>query len=143
MEDAEERTYYRVPLVEDRKHLPTRPVHDGIGADLQARLSRVLPALSAELPEFSRSVEQLHDGIVYRADFQVTGFWVLRIGFRRLPGKVGWFFGRRPEFHFPALPLAWGTVGTVLFVLPFVIMTGVLAGTMASILLRSALPPIP
>ncbi len=143
MEDAEERTYYRVPLIEDRTPLVLLPTHDGIEPDLEAQLSRVVPALSAELPEFARSVERLHDGIVYRADFQVTGFWVLRIGFRRLPGKVGWFFGCRPEFHFPALPLSWSAIGTVLFVLPFVAMTALLTVALVSVWLRNTLPPLP
>jgi hypothetical protein len=143
MEGAEERTYFRVALVEDRAPLDSLPIHDGIEADLEAGLSRVVMALSAELPKFARSVEELHDGIVYRADFQVTGFWVLRIGFRRLPGKVGWFFGCRPEFHFPTLPLSWGAVSTVLFVLPFVTMTALLSVALVSDWLRSTLPPLP
>jgi hypothetical protein len=84
----------------------------------------------------------LHDGTIYRADFQVTGYWVLKIGFRWLPGKVGWFFGRRPEFYFPALPLGWGTVGTVLFVLPFLTMTVLLAGMAAIKWLNLVLPTV-
>lgn len=142
MEDAEERTYYRIPLVEDRTPLKMKPIHDGIGPDLEAKLSKVVPALSKDLPDFSNSVEKLHDGTIYRADFQVTGYWVLKIGFRWLPGKVGWFFGRRPEFYFPALPLGWGTVGTVLFVLPFLTMTVLLAGMAAIKWLNLVLPTI-
>jgi len=142
MADAEERVYYRLPVVEDREPLGLDPENGGIDQDLFARLDRVVPALSAELPEFVRAVEQLHDGYLYRADFQVTGFWVLRIAFRRLPGKVGWFFGRRPEFHFPALPLSWGAVGTVLFVLPFIALTVLGLVALSSAWLQAMLPPV-
>lgn len=142
MADAEERVYYRVPLVEDREQLVMLPKAGRIGQDLVDRLDKVIPALSADLPEFARTVEDLHDGYLYRADFQVTGFWVLRIAFRRLPGKVGWFFGRRPEFYFPALPLSWGTVGTVLFVLPFLLLTVLLLASMAAAWLQQTLPPV-
>lgn len=120
MEDAEERTYYRVPMVENRESLRLAPRDDGkIGADLKAELWQAAQELAGELPDFAEAVEKLHDGILYRADFQVTAFWTTRINFRRLPGKVGWFFGARPEFHFPALPVSWGAVASVAFVVPF------------------------
>ena len=143
LEDAEERTYFRVPLVEDRNPLVLLRTHDALEPDLVARLSQGVLALSAELPEFARLVEQMHDGIVYRADFQVTGFWVLRIGFRRLPGKVGWFFGCRPEFHFPALSLSWAVVSTVMFVLPFITMMALLTVMLVSVWMRNTLPLLP
>jgi hypothetical protein len=143
MEDAEERVYYRVPLVEDRRPLVMLPQHDGLTAELEDELNEAVPALAPHLPGFAAEVERLHDGFVYRADFQVTGFWVLRIGFRRLPGKVGWFFGRRPEFHFPALPLGWGQVGAVLFVLPLAVLAGLAAAVLAGAWLSKVLPAVP
>jgi hypothetical protein len=99
--------------------------------------------MAAQLPGFSHSVEKLHDGVVYRSDFQVTGFCVLRIRFRKLPGKVGWFFGARPEFYFPALPLSWGMVGTIVLVLPFLLMTAQMAILEVAARLHQYLPPIP
>jgi hypothetical protein len=143
MEDSEERTYFRLPMVDNRRALSQRSVHDGIGADLVERLSKVIPGMAAQLPGFSHSVEKLHDGVVYRSDFQVTGFWVLRIRFRKLPGKVGWFFGARPEFYFPALPLSWGMVGTIVLVLPFLLMTAQMAILEVAAKLHQYLPPIP
>jgi hypothetical protein len=141
MEGAEERIYYRVPLVENRAELSLRPEHDGIDPDLETQLTASIDAMSADRQRFRRSVETLHDGILYRSDFQVTGFYVIRIAFERLRGQAGWFFGRRPEFYFPKLPLGWSMVCTVIFVLPFVVMTAVLAVNAAQRLFN-ALPPI-
>lgn len=141
MEEAEERTYFRVPLVENRICLPIRPEHDGIDPDLETRLAEAVDSMGSALPRFARSVEELHDGLLYRSDFQVTGFYVLRILFERLRGRVGWFFGRRPEFYFPRLPLGWSMVCTILFVLPFLALTAALLVGVANQLL-SSLPPI-
>ena len=143
MEDSEERTYFRFPIVENRVQVSAQPEHDGIKPDLVERLSWVIPGMGAKLPGISQSVEKHHDGIVYRSDFQVTGFWVLRIRFRRLPGKVGWFFGARPEFYFPALPLSWGMVGTVVLVLPFLVMTALMTVIEVTRWLNQNLPQIP
>lgn len=143
MEDAEERTYFRLPLVENRAPLAVRSKHDGIKPDLEAKLSRVVPGLSPDMQKFASSVEKLHDGVIYRADFQVTGYWVLRISYQRLPGHVGWFFGRRPELYFPILPISWSTISTVLFVLPFLILTALLVVAFVIDWLRSTLPPLP
>jgi hypothetical protein len=142
MEEAEERTYFRLPLVENRMQLPPRPEHDGIDPDLETRLAAAVDDMSSSLPAFAGMVERLHDGRVYRADFQVTGFQVLRIGFERLGGKVGWFFGKRPEFYFPVLPLSWSMVGTVLFVAPFLLLTALLVFAIAGGVLAGILPEL-
>ena len=60
-------------------------------------------------------------GLRYRADFQICGFRTIRIQFRQLGGRVGWFFGKRPEFYFPRLPLSYETVATFVFLPPLVI----------------------
>lgn len=143
MEDAEERIYYRQAMVENREQVSESPRHEGIEADLVKRLSRVIPEMATELPTICQSVEKHHDGVVYRCDFQVTGFWVLRIRFRRLRGKVGWFFGARPEFYFPALPLSWGMVGTIVLVLPFLLLTAQMAIVEVSAWLNQHIPRIP
>ena len=143
MEDSEERVYFRHPFIENRKQVSVTPEHDGLDVDLVDRLSKVIPDMAAKLPNISQSVEKHHDGVVYRSDFQVTGFWVLRIRFRKLPGKVGWFFGARPEFYFPALPLSWGMVGTIVLVLPFLLMTAQMAILEVAAWLHQHIPPIP
>jgi hypothetical protein len=143
MEDSEERVYFRRPFIENRKQVSVTPEHDGLDVDLVDRLSKVIPDMAAKLPNISQSVEKHHDGVVYRSDFQVTGFWVLRIRFRKLPGKVGWFFGARPEFYFPALPLSWGMVGTIVLVLPFLLMTAQMAILEVAAWLHQHIPPIP
>jgi len=78
--------------------------------------------------------------MLYRADFQVTGLWAMRIEYQRLPGEVGWFFGRRPEFHFPSLPLSWSAVGTALFVVPFLAMTFLAIVSRVQVWLTQSLP---
>ncbi|NBV44804.1 MAG: hypothetical protein EBR86_04000 [Planctomycetia bacterium] len=138
--DAEERRYFHVPIVDDRRPLPLAALHDGIDSDLRERLSESFTRLAPDLPGMLESVERLHDGRVYRADFQVTGFHALRIGYTRLPGEVGWFFGARPEFYFPCLPLSWSMVGTIVFVVPFLLMTGVVAFALAANGIAAVLP---
>jgi hypothetical protein len=143
MEDCEEHVHYRLPLVENCHEIslpdcPTQPVQSLDQEMLSAGLG-----LAASLPEVTRLVEKLHDARLFRADFQVAGFWTLGIKFRYLPGKRGWFFGARPEFHFPALPLSWGTVGAVLFVLPFCLATSAIVGIAVVEVLREFLPELP
>lgn len=48
--------------------------------------------------------------------------------FLHLSGRVGWFFGRRPEFYFPQLPLSWSMVGTLVFLPPLAVYWAVFAG---------------
>jgi hypothetical protein len=74
--------------------------------------------LAALHPRHADLVLSLTGGYLYRADFQVCGFRTIRILFQRLGGQVGWFFGKRPEFYFPRLPLCYGTIGTFLFLPP-------------------------
>jgi hypothetical protein len=126
LEDAEERVYYRLPLVENRTALNVPAVTDGIDADLEDELAQAARALARQHRRHAGLVEAVHDGVIYRADFQVTGFWTLCIDFLRLRGKVGWFFGARPEFYFPLLPLSWGKLGTALFLPPLVALLGIL-----------------
>lgn len=142
MEEAEERNYFQLSLMENREYLDAVPTNDGIDSEIESELSNSARELAAELPEFVRLVEQLHGGRMYRAEFQVNGFWVMQIVFRFLPGKVGWFFGRRPEFHFPSLPLSWGYVGTVMFVLPFTILSASWVVAIVVERLQSMLPPL-
>ena len=143
MEDAEERIFFHTPLVENRASLPLLAKHEKLQPDLVSMLCERVKKLSHRLPEFQKTVEDHHNGKLYRADFQVTGFWTLRIVFKRLPGKVGWFFGARPEFHFPVLPLSWGAVGTVFVVLPFLGISTILGTAWVHTWLSDILPILP
>jgi hypothetical protein len=89
-----------------------------------ARLRQAARALAALHSRHAASVEQLHQGVVYRADFRVCGFRAVRMAFRNLAGRVGWFFGKRPEFYFPRLPLSWAAVATSVFLPPLAIALG-------------------
>lgn len=63
-------------------------------------------------------VEKLHDGYLYRADFQIGSFRMIMIKFLNLGGSFGWFFGKRPEFYFPKLPLSYSAVIAILMLPP-------------------------
>jgi len=140
MDGAEERVHYRVSLIEDREPQVLLPDDFDIDETLAERLCDAAQRLAYELDDHASRVEALHDGRLYRADFRVAGFHTMRIRFRRLPGKVGWFFGARPEFHFPALPLSWSMVGTILFVGPFLIAVAFAVGLTLFLLLDPLLP---
>jgi hypothetical protein len=134
-EGAEERVYYRMRFVEDREEIHESGQGDGIEQDLADDLDASAQRLRSQYEECAEEVERLHDGIVYRADFQVTGFWTLCIHFSGLPGKVGWFFGKRPEFYFPRLPLSLSKLGTLIFLGPLgVIGAGFLVFSMSEYL---------
>jgi hypothetical protein len=143
LEDAEERVYYRLPLVEDRKKLKLARQAGRIGPDLIAALDQAALALAKRHREHTALVEKLHEGILYRADFQVMGFWTLCLGFERLRGRRGWFFGARPEFYFPMLPISWGMIGTLVFLPPLVALLVLRVVAALNSGLSQALPPLP
>ncbi|MBQ9372901.1 MAG: hypothetical protein IJU03_12000 [Thermoguttaceae bacterium] len=60
-----------------------------------------------------------YNGKIYRARVRFVGFWTIRIVFRRVFGKFGWFFGKRPDFYFKMIPLSWSAVVSVCVVAPF------------------------
>src|SRR5262249_15593629 len=115
VEDAEDVTYVRVAFVEDRRRVPMQPkmaVPAGVMLD---RILQTAHQVAALHDEHAEMVEKLHDGFLYRADFQVCGYRTIRIRFQRLRGRTGWFFGKRPEFYFPRLPLSWSAICTCAF----------------------------
>lgn len=143
MEDAEEQVHFRLPYIENRQELVLPGAEEFAANAVERKMVQTAIDLAASLPDTTALVEKLHEGKIYRADFQVAGFWTLGIKFTGLPGKIGWFFGSRPEFHFPALPLSWGKVGTVWFVLPFLLMNVVLGSALLSQFLFEILPSLP
>jgi Gpi18-like mannosyltransferase len=77
-------------------------------------------------PEHTQSVLSLKGGRLYKADFQVCGFRAIHIVFNELGGRDGWFFGKRPEFYFPRLPLCYATIGVILFLPPLALALAIL-----------------
>ncbi|HEY9703946.1 MAG TPA: hypothetical protein V6C58_15965, partial [Allocoleopsis sp.] len=113
VEDAEEQVIFNLPLTENfttttksaRIIHPSTPLAKDIyqtGNQLQ-KLHNI----------HSKEVEALHNGSLYRADFQIASFRAIMIEFVNLGGRLGWFFGRRPEFYFPRLPLSYTTILTI------------------------------
>ena len=134
VEDAEEVTFVHLPMKEDRRLLSVAvkvAVQPCPAANQLAQAARVLAARHSG---HAAAVEQLHDGLVYRADFRVCGFRTVRMAFRNLAGRVGWFFGKRPEFYFPRLPLSWSAVATGVFLPPLAIALGLGVWVVAQVL---------
>ena len=118
VEDAEEVTFLELPVKENRRLLaPEVQFHVGQGPSTQA-LAWAAQALAQKHFEHAAAIEQLHDAIVYRADFRVCGFKSVRLSFQNLSGREGWFFGNRPEFYFPRLPVSWEAMATAIFLPP-------------------------
>ncbi len=123
-EDAEERVYFRRAIIENRCSSSCNKFSetDGISADLTEQLDKIADAVTVSHDSLAEKVREIHEArFVYRADFQVAGFWTLRIGCRWLRGKVGWFFGKRPEFYFPSMPLSWSYVGAIALLIPLTV----------------------
>jgi hypothetical protein len=68
-------------------------------------------------------VERAHGGKLYRAEFRLLAFRILRVRACR-GGLTGWFFGKLPEFHLPRLPLSVSALSTVVFMPPLAIALG-------------------
>jgi hypothetical protein len=135
VEDAEEVTFAHLPVKENR-HLVSAPKSAAAPTNAAIkRLAQAARALAALHSNHARAVEQLHDARLYRADFRVCGFRTIRMTFRRLGSRVGWFFGKRPEFFFPRLPLSWATLGTFVFLPPLALAIGLVLTAAAAALL--------
>jgi hypothetical protein len=133
VEDAEETTYLHLPLVEGRRLLSEGIRVKAPSSPAGARLVRAARALAAKHQAHAAAVARLHDARIYRSDFRVCGFRTVRMEFGNLAGRVGWFFGRRPEFYFPRLPLSWAAVATGVFLAPLAAALGL--GVCAAVVL--------
>lgn len=119
MEDAEERVYFRESIIEDRKEVKGVKNHDGLKVDLARNLESAANQLRAAHASHADRVVALHGARhLYRSDFIVAAFWTIRIRCGWLRGGCGWFFGKRPEFHFPILPLSLGNWASIAVGLP-------------------------
>ncbi|HEU0177027.1 MAG TPA: hypothetical protein VFV58_22420 [Blastocatellia bacterium] len=126
VENAEEERYFYFPLTAEFEStsfsLETYSVDDPL-VNQMIETGRQLVALH---PEHTQSVLSLKGGRLYKADFQVCGFRAIHIVFNELGGRDGWFFGKRPEFYFPRLPLCYATIGVILFLPPLALALAIL-----------------
>jgi hypothetical protein len=125
VEDAEDVVYLHMPLAEDGESVPTTvrlTVPPGPVTDQLLSTAKVAVEMH---PKHAKQIEELHGGTLHRADFLVCGYRTIRIRFEHLFGRQGWFFGRRPEFYFPRLPLSWSALGTCVFLPPLALVLGV------------------
>lgn len=118
-DNAEERTYLKLWLTRDLNDTPFEPELSIPSCDLSARMEQTAADVARLHPTHSAQILELTQGrYVYQADFQIAGFRTIRILFENLRGSEGWFFGKRPEFYFPKLPLCWATVASIVLIPP-------------------------
>ena len=118
VENAEEERYFYLPLTTELEPKSFSPETYSVDDPLVNEMIETGRQLMALHPEHSQSVLSLKGGYLYKADFQVCGFRTIHITFNDLGGRDGWFFGKRPEFYFPRLPLCYATIGAILFLPP-------------------------
>lgn len=117
VEDAEEQIIFHLPLTENFTTSTESVEMLHPSTSLAGKMYETGNQLKMLHQVHSQEVETLHNGSLYRADFQIASFRTIMIKFVNLSGRIGWFFGQRPEFYFPRLPLSYTTVLT-LTVLP-------------------------
>jgi hypothetical protein len=123
VEYAEETLYFRRPMVEHGVILNGEADICVGESRLQDEMRRAGERLAAKTDALcKRIVELTKDRYVYRADFIVGGLQAMNIRFAFLRSRSGWFFGKRPEFHFPKLPIGWATISTWLFLSPIALL---------------------
>ena len=118
IENAEERRYFRIPLTEDFQNVRFSPETGGVRNALMDNMIATGQQIAVLHNKHTQAVLSLKKGRLYKADFQVCGFRTIHLLFKNLGGRGGWFFGKRPEFYFPRLPLCYVTIGTFLFLPP-------------------------
>jgi len=128
VDGAEEVCLARAPLMEDRVRLPLTLHARDFRAPLRQRLQDAAAEAERCFEVESAAAHALLGGRIYRAEYSVWAFHTLQVRCSGLAGRVGWFFGRRPEYYFPSLPIGWSNVSTTLFAPPlFVALVLVLA----------------
>ncbi len=113
VEDALERAFVQRSIVEDRTPTGTATRSTIQDPALVEHADAAAEKLIADFRTHAGRAVNLLGGVLYRADFVVGAFHTVRIRFGSLGNRIGWFFGARPEFHFPRLPLAWSLLGTI------------------------------
>ncbi|MFZ4574145.1 MAG: hypothetical protein ACOYN0_07090 [Phycisphaerales bacterium] len=130
VEDADEADLFRICAVEDRQDIPLE-ARTLLAGQTAAELAMAMTPVARAMRHHGKEVERLHDGRLFRADVGVAAFWAINIDFERLRGRTGWFFGKRPEFYFPILPISWSYLLTcITFPLPAAILAAIWAVTL-------------
>lgn len=118
-EGAGETVFFRQPFIEDRQVADLASPHSAAPGKLTREMNESGRAMANLSDRVAPSVlEQTNGAYVYRSDFIVVGFHLIRIRFGRWLRWTGWFFGQRPEFFFPRLPLSGSAVATQILGLP-------------------------
>lgn len=126
VEDAAERLFVQQRFIEDRVQIEEPPVISVVDPALRAETRAATEAIVLGHGEHCERIASAIGGRVYRADFVVGAFHTVRIRFGGAGGRSGWFFGARPEFYFPRLPLSWAFLATVVALPPTVVALAVL-----------------
>jgi hypothetical protein len=121
VENAEEERYFYLPLTVEFESVPFNQRGYSVDDALVHQMIDTGRELAALHDQHAQSVLSLKGGRLYKADFQVCGFRTIHFLVENLGGRGGWFFGKRPEFYFPRLPLCYPTICTFLFLLPIAI----------------------
>lgn len=113
VEDAEEKILYRLPIIENFQWANQPEEIINANSPLISKMKQSGQELKKYHQTHQKEVENLHDGSLYRADFAIASFRTILIKFINLGGSFGWFFGKRPEFYFPRLPLSYSAIFTL------------------------------
>ena len=113
VENAEETIYYNLPLTENFESIEISPKIINASSPLIQEMQNTGSQMEYLHKAHKAEVERLHNGYLYRADFQIGAFQTIAIESTNLKGRFGWFFGKRPEFYFPHLPLSPIAVVTI------------------------------
>ena len=132
VENAEEVYYYQKPLIEAGSRVAETERASAADPGLVRQMESSGQLISEKLQWMCEKVRQYtDDAYVYRSDYIIGGFYSMNIRFAFLGSRSGWFFGRRPEFHFGRLPIGWATVTSWLFLPPIALtMWGITASAM-------------
>ncbi len=129
MENAAEKTYWTKALVEDREFSNRASTRVDVGDDLRQELEAACDRTDRrELDSYMAAASKLRGGVVYRAELRAVGFWTIRIVFRRLFGRFGWFFGANPDFYFRTIPLSFSSIVAIGFGVPLGVATATTVG---------------
>ena len=118
-EGAEETVFFDLPYLEGMHSVPAAKPASMLPDPLATAMARAGAKLAGASDRNTPQVlKLLGSDYVYRSGFVVYGFHTLYISFSGFLSRSGWFFGRRPEFHFPRLPLSIGALATHVFAPP-------------------------
>ncbi len=135
VEGAEEELYFQLPLSDEMQRLPSCIASVDVAPKLAEKMAKAAEVVTRDYEKHAQAILKASgDAFIYRSDFIIAGLHAMNVRFSHLRSRTGWFFGHRPEFHFPKLPLGWATLGTWLFLPPITISLWLAAiGLMAGI----------